>query len=56
MNFIEVVDLVPYFIEPHELYQNLLILLDGVQVGLRIVLDLVLLLGDRFLDLIVLLL
>jgi hypothetical protein len=51
LDLVEVVDLVPDLIEPDELNEDLFLLLDGVQVRLGVVLDLVDLLSDGLLHL-----
>lgn len=51
MYFIEVVDFVPDFIEAHKLDEDLLLLFDGIEISLCIILDLMDLFIDSFLNL-----
>jgi len=49
--FIEIVDFVPDFIEAHKLDEDLLLLFDGIEISLCIILDLMDLFIDSFLNL-----
>ena len=51
MYFVEVVDFVPDFIEAHKLDEDLLLLFDGIEISLCIILDLMDLFIDSFLNL-----